>query len=105
MPFRTPEFLINMTAYVVAQIEIEDPEEYQKYLDGFPPSFQRHGGKILATTKNATEVVEGDWAYPRTVILEFPSVEAAHNWHSDPEYAALASHRHNAANTNAVVAR
>ena len=92
-----------MSAYFVAQIEINDPKKYQLYLDGFLPSFQRHGGQLLATSKNSTEVMEGHWAYPSTVILRFPSVKAAHDWHCDPEYAALAIHRHKAARTNLVI--
>jgi len=92
-----------MSAYVVGQIQIDDTEEYQQYLDGFLPSFQRHGGKLLATTKNSTEVIEGKWAYPNTVILEFPSLEAAHDWHTDPEYVELVSHRHKAAKTNLAI--
>ena len=92
-----------MTAFVVAQIQIEDREEYQKYLDGFLPSFARHGGEILATTKNTTEVMEGEWAYPATVILKFPSVQAAHEWHSDPEYVELVVHRHRASKANLVI--
>ena len=92
-----------MTAYVVAQIQIDDRAEYQFYLDGFLPSFQRHGGELLATSGNTTEVIEGEWAYPSTVILKFPSVRAAHDWHSDPEYLSLAAHRHRAAKTNLVI--
>ena len=92
-----------MTAFVVAQIQIEDREEYQKYLDGFLPSFLRHGGELLATSGSKTEVIEGEWAYPATVILKFPSVQAAHDWHSDPEYVELVAHRHRAAKTNLVI--
>ncbi len=92
-----------MTAYVVAQIRIDDRGEYQRYLDGFLPSFRRHGGELLATSANTTEVVEGEWTYPSTVILSFPSVEAAHAWHSDPEYAALVVHRQRSAKTNLVI--
>ena len=50
-----------MTAYVVAQIDINDREEYQQYLDGFMPSFLHHGGEILATTANKTWKIEGEW--------------------------------------------
>ena len=79
----------KVSAYVVAQIRIEDTEEYQIYVDGFLPSFERHGGELLATSRNSTEVMEGEWAYPRTVLLRFPSIEAAHSWYKDPEYVAL----------------
>ena len=56
-----------MPAYVIAQLEIKDPAAYQNYLDGFMPSFMRHGGELLATSRNETEVLEGTWALPGTV--------------------------------------
>jgi uncharacterized protein (DUF1330 family) len=92
-----------MPANVVAQIQIDDSAEYQPYLDGFLPSFERHGGELLASSMRDTEVIEGEWAYPRTVLLKFPSREAAHSWYHDPEYQALVVHRHRAARTNLVI--
>ena len=92
-----------MPAYVIGQLEVHDPEAYEEYLAGFMPSFQRHGGELLATSKADTEVLEGAWALPRTVIMCFPSIEDAKAWHSDPEYAELAKIRHRTASTNLVV--
>ena len=66
-----------MSAYMIAQIEITDPDEYQNYLAGFMPIFERYGGELLATSKNETVVIEGEWAYSGTVIMKFPSVEQA----------------------------
>ena len=92
-----------MSAYMIAQIEIHDPEEYQNYLAGFMPIFQRYGGELLATTKNDTTVIEGEWAYPKTVIMKFPNVDKAREWHHDPEYIQLAKHRHRSARANLVL--
>jgi len=92
-----------MSAYMVGQLRIHDPQEYEKYLAGFLPVFERHGGKLLAVSKSETEVIEGEWAYPRTVIMKFPSVEHAHRWHDDPDYQALAEHRRRSAETNLVL--
>lgn len=92
-----------MPAYVIGQPDIHDPAAYQAYLDGFMPSFQRHGGEFLATSRAETEVLEGGWALPRTVIMRFPSVEAAKAWHEDPEYRDLTKIRHRTAKTNLVV--
>jgi uncharacterized protein (DUF1330 family) len=36
-----------MSAYVLAQIQIDDPDEYQNYLAEFMPIFERHGGELL----------------------------------------------------------
>ncbi|MEL6931241.1 MAG: DUF1330 domain-containing protein [Cyanobacteria bacterium J06600_6] len=92
-----------MSAYVVAQIQINNPDEYQNYLAGFMPIFQRHGGELLATPKNQTIIVEGDWTYPSTVIMKFPSTEAAQAWSDDPDYKALAEYRNRSANSNLVI--
>jgi uncharacterized protein (DUF1330 family) len=92
-----------MPAYVIGQLDIHDPEAYQAYLDGFLPSFQRHGGELLATSRAVTEILEGSWAMPRTVIMRFPSVAHAKAWHDDPDYKELAEIRHRTASANLVV--
>lgn len=92
-----------MVAYVIGQLNIHSPDEYQDYLKGFLPIFQKYEGELLATTKRDTEVIEGTWSYPKTVIMRFPSLEAAHSWHSDPEYQELAEIRHRTADTNLVI--
>ncbi len=92
-----------MSAYMIAQIRIDDPERYKAYLAGFMPVFERHGGELLVTSSNEAEVIEGEWALGRTVLMMFPSLEAAHAWHDDPEYRALVKHRHAAAQTNLVL--
>jgi uncharacterized protein (DUF1330 family) len=83
-----------MSAYVIAQIQMDDPVEYQKYVSGFLPIFTRDGGEIIVTTKEECAVMEGQWAYPSTVVLKFPNVDEAQVWHDDPEYVDLAKHRH-----------
>jgi len=92
-----------MSAYMLAQIQIDDPGEYQKYLAGFMPIFERHGGELLATSKNQTIVIEGSWAHQGTVIMKFPSIEDARAWYADPDYKALAEHRHRSAKANLVL--
>ena len=92
-----------MPAYVIGQLDIHDPDAYQAYLNGFMPSFERYGGELLATSRSETEILEGSWAKPRTVIMRFPTLKNAKAWHSDPEYVELARIRHQTASTNLVV--
>ncbi|MEM7170944.1 MAG: DUF1330 domain-containing protein [Pseudomonadota bacterium] len=92
-----------MSAFMIAQIRINDPDAYQGYLAGFMPIFERHGGELMATSRGATEVLEGTWAYPRTVIMKFPDLERARAWYNDPDYQALAEHRHRSAQANLVL--
>ena len=47
-----------MSAYMIAQIDVTDPEEYAKYLAGFLPIFERYGGQLLVTSRCETEVLE-----------------------------------------------
>jgi uncharacterized protein (DUF1330 family) len=92
-----------MAAYMIAQIDVHDADEYAKYLSGFMPIFQRYGGKLLATSKNRTKIIEGEWALPNTVVMEFPSIVEAEQWHADPEYQQLAIHRKKSAQANLVL--
>ena len=92
-----------MPAYVIGQLDIFDPEAYQAYLDGFMPSFTRHGGQLLATSGGETTVLEGSWGGPKTVLMRFPDRAAAEAWHSDPEYRELTKIRHATARTNLVI--
>lgn len=92
-----------MSAYMIAQIAIDDAEEYGNYLAGFMPIFQRYGGELLATSKCDTRVLEGDWAHPCTVVMKFPSMSRAMAWHDDPDYRALSEHRKRSARANLVL--
>ena len=93
-----------MSVYLLAQLQIEDQQEYQKYLDGFFPIFEKYNGEFLASDPD-TEVIEGEWAYPRTAIMRFQSEEDARRWHNSPEYKDLARHRWNSARSNLVMVR
>jgi uncharacterized protein (DUF1330 family) len=75
----------NMAAYVLAEIEITNPEGYKEYSALVPATISKYGGRFLVRGGNA-ETLEGDWPKVRRVLLEFPSVEAARRWWDSPEY-------------------
>ncbi len=75
-----------MSAYVVVEIAITDPQTYERYKQLAPPTIAAYGGRYLARG-GATEALEGTWNPPRFVILEFPSAERARAWWNSPEYA------------------
>lgn len=91
-----------MTAYVIVDIEITDPEGYQEYVKLAPATVAQYGGRYLARG-GRTEVLEGDWQPRRLVILEFASVEQAKAWLNSPEYAPARALRHRYARSNMVV--
>ena len=69
-----------MSAYVIAQIRWDDQEEIKRYVEAFYPVFERHGGTVLAATEHQTEVIEGSWSLPDTVVMRFPSADHARRY-------------------------
>ncbi len=74
-----------MSAYVIVDVKVNDPERYENYKKMVPSSLQAYGGKFLVRG-GEFEVLEGDWQPNRIVVLEFDSVERARAWHDSPEY-------------------
>ena len=75
-----------MTAYVIVEIKVTEPEAYEDYKRQAPPLIAKFGGKYLVRGGHV-ESLEGDWLPERLVILEFPSVEQANRWWSSADYA------------------
>lgn len=75
-----------MPAYLVAHVEVTDPDKYDDYKRLVPASLAKFGGRFLVRGP-VPEVLEGSWQPKRLVIVEFPSVEQAHAWYRSPEYA------------------
>ena len=86
-----------MAAYLIAEIEVTNPEGYKPYTELVPATIALYGGRFLVRG-GATEVLEGDWPARRRVIIEFPSMEAARAWWDSPDYAKPKSMRR--ANSN-----
>jgi uncharacterized protein (DUF1330 family) len=89
---------LSMPAYVVVQIAIDDPVDYERYKVLAPPSIAVYGGRhVVRGGRN--EVLEGSWQPARLVVLEFPSMERAQAWWSSPEYAEAKALRQRCART------
>lgn len=73
-----------MSAYLVFNYRINDREAYDPYLAAVPSILEAHGAEILAADFES-EAVEGDAGHV-TVVLRFPSKEAAKGWYDSPEY-------------------
>ena len=91
-----------MTTYLIAQLQISDRERYARYEAGFLDIFGRYDGKLLSVDEQPT-VLEGEWPWTRTVLLEFPSRERALAWYESEDYRALMTHRHAASEGNVVI--
>lgn len=81
-----------MATYIVAQLAIHDRDEYAKYESGFMDIFAQHRGTMLAVDETV-HVLEGDWPFTRTVLIEFPSQADADAWYRSDAYQRLMVHR------------
>ena len=91
-----------MSAYVIAELEITDPERFGEYRELVSATIEQYGGKYLARG-GSIEVLEGDWNPNRIVILEFESTEQAKKWIDSDEYTPVKQIRFESANTNVVL--
>ncbi|MAE91634.1 DUF1330 domain-containing protein [Salipiger bermudensis] len=73
-----------MSAYMIARIDVTDPEEYAIYAGQTVALAEKFGGRFLVKG-GPQEVIEGE-APSRHVIVEFPSRAAAERWFNSPEY-------------------
>ena len=78
--------------YWIALVEVKNQDGYKNdYVAGLPDVLRKFGGRYV-TRGGRTELVEGT-AKSRSVILEFPSYEAALACYRSPEYAKLMAAR------------
>jgi uncharacterized protein (DUF1330 family) len=77
-----------MSAYVIFDVEIRNPERYQDFMRQVKPALDAAGARYLARG-GAHKVHEGDWSPRRIVLLEFPSVAAWEGFYNGPTYQGL----------------
>ena len=75
-----------MSAYVIAEVTITDPDLFAEYRQLVPATIEKYGGRFLVRG-GAVETKEGGWSPARVVVVEFPSMERARSWYHSPEYA------------------
>ncbi|HWD56748.1 MAG TPA: DUF1330 domain-containing protein [Stellaceae bacterium] len=77
-----------MPAYIIAEIDVTNPAGYESYRPLAGASVAQYGGKFVVRGGGASELVEGDAAPQRVVIIEFADKAAAKRWYNSPEYQA-----------------
>ena len=88
-----------MSAYLVYNYTITDPEKYGAYPPAAMPTLADHDVEVLVADYES-EAKEGSPA-PVTVVLRFASKEAAMAWYESSAYQSIAHHRTD--NTDGVV--
>jgi len=90
------------SAYVIANVRVTDPAQYEDYKKFSTLAMQAHGAEVCVRG-GAVQVLEGDWQPDRLVILKFPSVEQALRFYDSAEYRRARDARENAAVMRMVV--
>ena len=75
-----------MSGYIIANVEVTNPAQYEDYKKWSSAAMQAHGAEVCVRG-GQVEVLEGDWAPQRLVVLKFLTFAAAKAFNDSPEYA------------------
>jgi uncharacterized protein (DUF1330 family) len=73
-------------AYWIVRVDVDDPEQYKKYVAANAAPLRKHGARFLVRA-GKYETVEGG-SRGRNAVVEFPSYQAALDCWKSPEYQA-----------------
>jgi uncharacterized protein (DUF1330 family) len=85
-PIGTPPAPGKLKGYWIAHVDVTDPEGYKPYQTANATAFGKFGARFLVRG-GRQEVTEGH-ARTRSVVIEFPSYEAALACYRSPDYQA-----------------
>jgi len=91
-----------MSYYFVANIKIDDPDEYKKYINEVDQVFSQYKGKYLALDDNP-KLLEGKWNYTRSVIIEFDNKADFEKWYNSEDYQRILRYRLKAAKCDTIL--
>jgi len=85
-----------MAAYMIARIDVTDPEQYARYQALAPAAIAAHGGEYIVRGGDV-ETLEGDAETDRLVVVRFPDMETARAAYHSAQYTEARAHRDGAA--------
>jgi uncharacterized protein (DUF1330 family) len=84
---RSLRSVISMSAYVISEVRIVDPDVAARYMELAASSIERHGGRYLVRGANPS-VPQGEWDEDRqVVVVEFEDREHLETWYTSGDYA------------------
>lgn len=92
-----------MTAYIVADTKITDPDGYERYKALARPIVERFGGRYLARGGDLSVDDADLWSPSRVVIIEFRDAATARAFLDSDEYAPVKAMRREFADSTLVV--
>ena len=89
-------------AYLIANVDVHDPVQYEDYKKLSTLAMKANGAEVCIRG-GRVEVMEGNWAPSRVVMLKFPSMDAARAFYNSPEYAPAIAARQGIADMRIII--
>ena len=73
------------SAYIIANVEVTNPTQYEDYKKWSSAAMQAHGAEVCVRG-GAIAPLEGGWSPERIVMLKFADMAAAQAFYDSPQY-------------------
>jgi uncharacterized protein (DUF1330 family) len=93
-----------MSVYFVANIKVNERQEYEKYLEVCDEVFAKYSGEYLAVDEKPV-ILEGDWNYSKVVLIRFPSETDLRRWYESAEYQKILKSRLSSAQCDTLIVK
>jgi uncharacterized protein (DUF1330 family) len=80
------------SAYIIADIKINDMEKFKPYMAAAPGAVAAGGGEYIARG-GKFEILEGNWQPGRLTVLKFESLDKARAFYNSEKYQAAKAQR------------
>jgi uncharacterized protein (DUF1330 family) len=90
-----------LPGYVVAEVEVTNPETFKEYAEKTPGTIAASGGHYIIRGGKSVSI-EGE-PPKRFVVIQFDSVEKAKAWEDSPAYDAIKPIRHSSAKSRVFI--
>ena len=91
-----------MSAYIIAYVDVSDAEQYEMYKKLSTHAMQVHQAEFCCRG-GQVEVLEGDWAPERVVVMKFKDMQAARSYYESAEYMQARDARASAAHVRMII--
>lgn len=89
-----------MTAYLIANITIKDPQTFAQYRERVVPLVHKFGGRYLVRGGTVNRLEGASTSLSRIAIIAFPTLEQARAFYNSPEYEPVQALRAKAADSD-----
>jgi uncharacterized protein (DUF1330 family) len=91
-----------MSYFFFANIRINNPDEYQLYLNKADEVFEKYKGVYLAVDESP-DPLEGTWNYTKSVIIKFETRQDFEEWYYSEEYKEILKYRLSASECDSIL--